>query len=124
MHLKLVQQPKKTEYRTHNHGRLTQAPGNRRQYCLGLVRHTEKLQTVLICYLRSQQTGRQAGRHTYIHTYIHTHIHIYFMCMNILPACMSMSMPGANECQKRASDPIELELQIVVSHLAGSGTRT
>lgn len=62
--------------------------------------------------------------HIYIHLYIYIYINIYFMCMDVLPACMSMHMPDANECQQRASVPTELELQTVVSHLVGSETRT
>ena len=47
----------------------------------------------------------------------------YFMCMAVLSAlyvcepCMS----GACEDQKRALDPLELELQIVVSHHVDAG---
>lgn len=40
--------------------------------------------------------------------------------MNVLPACV----PGVHGSQKRALDPLELELQTIVSHLAGSGNQT
>ena len=49
------------------------------------------------------------------------------MCMGVLPACMTMycvGVPGAHRGQKRASDPLELELQMVVSHQVGSRNGT
>jgi hypothetical protein len=47
----------------------------------------------------------------------------YFMCMrDHLHVCMYVTcMPGALGAQKRASDLLELELQMVVSHLVGAG---
>lgn len=43
---------------------------------------------------------------------------IYFNCMRILLACMyvTMYMPGPCRSQKKASDPQELMLYMVVSH--------
>lgn len=35
----------------------------------------------------------------------------------------AMCVPGACRGQKRVSDPLELELQMVVSHNAGAGNR-
>ena len=39
------------------------------------------------------------------------------MCMNVLPACMFLyhMYAGAHGGQKRALDPLELELQIILS---------
>jgi hypothetical protein len=44
------------------------------------------------------------------------------MCVDVLLACMSVyqDMPGVKEGQKKASDPLELELKVVVS-LCGRG---
>jgi hypothetical protein len=48
---------------------------------------------------------------------------LYFLCIGVLPACIyvhhvfSWYLWG----QKRASDPLELELQPVVSHLVAAG---
>lgn len=44
------------------------------------------------------------------------------MCMNVLPALMSdiTCMPGAFKSQKGALDPLELELQTVVSYHVGA----
>jgi hypothetical protein len=36
----------------------------------------------------------------------------------------ALHMPAANGGQKRASNPLELELQIVVSHLVGVWNQT
>ena len=43
--------------------------------------------------------------------------------MSVLFACMyvyTMCMPGAHTGQKRVSDPLELELQMSMSHHAGA----
>lgn len=45
----------------------------------------------------------------------------YFLCPNVLPACMSVQSP---QKQKTALDPPELELQTVVSHHVGPGKQT
>ena len=41
------------------------------------------------------------------------------MCTDVLPACASV--PGVCGGQKRASDTLELELEVVVSHCVGAG---
>jgi hypothetical protein len=47
------------------------------------------------------------------------------MDVGVLLACMSIIyVSGAHEDQKRASDPLELELQTVVSHHVGSRNQT
>ena len=47
------------------------------------------------------------------------------MDVGVLLACMSIIyVSGAHEDQKRASDPLELELQTVVSHHVGAGDWT
>lgn len=33
-------------------------------------------------------------------------------------------IPGAHRCQKRVSDPLEVELQVSVSHNAGAANQT
>jgi hypothetical protein len=44
------------------------------------------------------------------------------MCMGILLARISVyHVPGAHRDQKRTSDPVELELQMVVSCQVGAG---
>jgi hypothetical protein len=42
--------------------------------------------------------------------------------MNILPSCMYALR--AQECQKQASEPLDLELQMVVSCHVGAGNLT
>ena len=43
---------------------------------------------------------------------------ILFLCVSILPACIyTTCMPGALGGQRRALDPLELELQIDVSYI-------
>ena len=45
------------------------------------------------------------------------------MHMDVLPACVclcTMCAPGACNSKKKALDPLELELQVVVSHHVGS----
>lgn len=42
----------------------------------------------------------------------------YFMGMSLLSACTTY-VPGAREDQERASDSLELELQIIVNHHVG-----
>jgi hypothetical protein len=46
--------------------------------------------------------------------------------MNILPTCVSITvcMVSAHRIQKRALDPLESELQMVVSDSVGAETRT
>ena len=49
----------------------------------------------------------------------HHHYHYYFMSMNVLPSCKSvyhMHVSGDRGGQKRALDPLELGLQIVMSY--------
>lgn len=49
------------------------------------------------------------------------------MCMGAfcMHVCLcAMCVPGTYKCQKRAPDPLELELQIVVSHQVGAGDKT
>jgi hypothetical protein len=48
---------------------------------------------------------------------------IYFMCMCVLPACMSVHHIHARYygIQKRVSDPLQLEPQVGVSHCVGAG---
>lgn len=41
------------------------------------------------------------------------------MCMNVLYAT---GVPGACSGQKKASDPLELELGVAVSHTVGAGS--
>lgn len=46
------------------------------------------------------------------------------MHMGILPTCMSaftMHVPGAHSCQKKALDPLDLELKMVMSRYIGPG---
>lgn len=52
-------------------------------------------------------------------------IYFYFVCMGVLP-CMYVCAPRAlpMEEQKRASDPLELKLQAVVSHHVGAWNGT
>jgi hypothetical protein len=40
------------------------------------------------------------------------------MYISVFPACKSVywNMPGAHKGQKRASDPLEVESQAIVSH--------
>lgn len=47
----------------------------------------------------------------------------YFMCMNVLSACMYAYHVCAWSCgdQKGASDPLRLELEIIMSHHVGTG---
>ena len=55
-----------------------------------------------------------------------------FYLYECLPACMSvhcvcvpgMCVPGAHRGQKRASDPLELELWMVISNDVGAGNQT
>jgi hypothetical protein len=50
----------------------------------------------------------------------------YFMCVIVLPACMqsrTMCVPDACGGQKRMPNPLELELQVVVSHHVGAGNQ-
>lgn len=52
-------------------------------------------------------------------------IYFHFIIMFVLPACGSAHhMPGAYRSQKEALDPLEPELQKVVSHHIGAGNRT
>lgn len=44
--------------------------------------------------------------------------------MCILPACLHMCMLGAYRGQKRALNPAELELLMLVSHYMGAGNQT
>lgn len=47
----------------------------------------------------------------------------YFMCMNVLPACVSanhMCVWCPQKKKKRALDPLGLELQMVLSHHVGT----
>ena len=51
------------------------------------------------------------------------------MCMNILFGCLNVCvctvcMPGAKRDQKRTSDPLELELQIVICCCVVTGNQT
>lgn len=44
------------------------------------------------------------------------------MCMSVLFACLcTMCMPGVQESQKRVMDPVELGLQIVMTHYVSFG---
>ena len=45
---------------------------------------------------------------------------LYCICMYVLHICMC-AMFDARRSQKRASDSLELELQVVVSHHVGAG---
>jgi hypothetical protein len=48
------------------------------------------------------------------------------MCVHVLTACMSVDtyVPAVQEGGKRTSNPLELELQMVVSHYVGAGNGT
>ena len=48
---------------------------------------------------------------------------LYFMCMNVLPACLSVHpcLLGAQGSQKRVLDFLGLELQMVVKHQVCAG---
>ena len=50
-----------------------------------------------------------------------TFFQIYFMCMGALPIGMPVyhNVPGTCRGQQRALGPLELELQMLVSHLEG-----
>lgn len=41
---------------------------------------------------------------------------VYFLYVSVFPACV----PGAQGGQKRSSDPLKLELQMIVSHHLGA----
>lgn len=47
---------------------------------------------------------------------------MYFTCMKVLPACISVYRMQA-QCLQRASDPSELELQIFTSYCVGFGNQ-
>ena len=49
------------------------------------------------------------------------YVYVGFACRH---ACATYAQPGACEGQKRASNLLELEIQIVVSHHVGVGNRT
>lgn len=49
----------------------------------------------------------------------HSFLKNYLSCVGALLACMSM--PGAQRGQKGMSDPLELELQNIVSYHMGMG---
>lgn len=67
------------------------------------------------------QRSTLASSSTSLH-FIYLKIYFIFMCVDVLLACMSVyqDMPGVKEGQKKASDPLELELKVVVS-LCGRG---
>lgn len=50
------------------------------------------------------------------------------MCMDVLPSCMCVYHVHAStpppRGQERALDPLELELQMLVSHYASAGNET
>ena len=50
-------------------------------------------------------------------------IYFYFVCIDVLPTCMSVlnCVLGACTGQKEASDPLELELQTAVNCHVGAG---
>ena len=52
---------------------------------------------------------------------------IYFVGRSVLPACMyvrTMCVPGTHRAQKNVLDPLEVELQMVLSHYVGVGNQT
>jgi hypothetical protein len=46
------------------------------------------------------------------------------MCLGVLPACVSVYFVHALKGQKRVSDPLELELHVVVSYRVNAGGQT
>lgn len=47
--------------------------------------------------------------------------YLYFMCIGVLPACISVHHMCAVLVESRGSDPLDLELQTLVSSHVGAG---
>ena len=83
-------------------------------------------------YFKKQTSGMlslMAGSSHFLLSWFQFKIFKLFLFFWVWDFCLwarmcTMSVPGTQESQKRASDPLELELQMILSHHASSGNWT